>query len=164
MEWLEGQKWYFHLVFGIFGVSPTEAGFHENVNRSTQEGQERITVKNAIKPYLEVFEKAITKNIIEEILQEENPGIEFKFMPKDHAEEEIEFTQSMQELAAGTLTVNEYRKMRGRGPVEGGDVTNHQMMQTQMGSNEEDTSDDEEEEQPQKMISYSKAFEAYMVR
>jgi hypothetical protein len=33
MEWLEGQKWYFHLVFGVYGVSPVEAGFHENVNQ-----------------------------------------------------------------------------------------------------------------------------------
>jgi len=153
MEWLEGQKWYFHLVFGIFGVSPTEAGFHENTNRSTQEGQERITVKNAIKPYLKVFEKAITKNIIKEILQDEDSGLEFKFQPKDHTEEETEFNQQMQELDHNTLTINEYRRLRGREPIEGGDEP-----LAQQNADLENTKEPKEE----KMISYSKAFESFV--
>jgi len=121
MEWLDGQKWYFHLVFGIFGVSPAEAGFYEDVNRSAQEGQERVTVKNAIKPYFKVLETAITNNIIAELLKTEKPYLKFVFKPKDHQKEEIEFKQNMEELKNGTLTINEYRRMNGRDEVEWGD-------------------------------------------
>ena len=121
MEWLEGQKWYFHLVFGVFGVSPTEAGFHENVNQGNQAGQERVTVRNAIKPYLKLIENRINKRIITELLQEERPKIKFKFCPTDHAEEQIQFDQYMKEIEVGTMTVNEYRKLKGKDPVEWGD-------------------------------------------
>jgi len=121
MEWLEGQKWYFHLVFAVFGVSPVEAGFHENVNQGNQAGQERITVKNGIKPYLELFERHINRQIIPEILGDETPKIKFKYKPKEHVEEQIEFDQDMKQLEVGAMTINEYRKSRGLTPVEWGD-------------------------------------------
>ena len=72
MEFIEGNKWYFHLIFGAYGLSPTEAGFHENVNQGNQAGQERVTVRNAIRPYLNMFDRAINKQIINELLQVEN--------------------------------------------------------------------------------------------
>lgn len=68
MEWLEGQKWYFHLVFGAFGLSPQEVGFYENSNKSTGESQERITIKNAIKPYLELIASKINREIIPDLI------------------------------------------------------------------------------------------------
>jgi len=122
MEWLEGQKWFFHLVFGVYGVSPTEAGFHENVNQGNQAGQERVTVKNAIKPFLKLLDDTINKFIIPEFLQDNNPSIKFVFKPKDHSAEQIEFDQSMKELEVGSLKINEYRVLRGREPIDGGDV------------------------------------------
>jgi len=121
MEWLEGQKWYYHIVFAQFGLSPAEVGFHEDVNRSTQEGQERVTVKNAIRPYLDRFEEAINNRIIPEFLKQEKPAIKFKFKPRDHAIEKIEFEQDMKEVENGSLTINEFRKKRGRDDVEWGD-------------------------------------------
>ena len=120
MQWLEGQKWYFHIIFAQFGMSPAEVGFHEDVNRSTQEGQERVTVKTAIKPFLDKFEEKINNEIIPELLQEEKPKIKWKFTPKDHAAEQIEFEQAMKELEANTITINEYRKERGRTDVKWG--------------------------------------------
>ena len=121
MEWLEGQKWYHWLVFAVFGVSPVEAGFHENVSQGNTEGQERITVKNAIKPYLKLIEKVVNNRIIPEILQTEKPDVIFKFIPKDHTLEKIEHEQNMVELREGALTINEYRKSKGKLPVEWGD-------------------------------------------
>ncbi len=138
MEWLEGQKWYFHIIFGMFGMSPAEVGFHEDVNRSTQEGQERVTVKNAIKPYLNLFEKKLNSEIIPEFLQEEKPLIKLRFMPKDHAAEQIEFEQSMKEIEMGTLTPNEYRRTRGRKDVEGGDETRQQQQSITFNGKGED--------------------------
>ena len=121
MEWLEGQKWYFHLVFGVFGVSPVEAGFHENTNQGNQAGQERITVKNGIKPQLRLFENQATNNIIPELFQEKDPGIKFVYKPKEHVEEQIEFEQDTKLIELGIMTVNEFRKSRNLDPVEWGD-------------------------------------------
>jgi hypothetical protein len=121
LEWLEGQKWYFKLVFGSFGVSPEEAGFTETSNRATGDSQERVTIRNALKPYLRKFEKLHTFRTISEILGREDHGLCFKFFPKDHVAEKIEFEQSMKELEVGALTVNDYRKSKGKDPYEWGD-------------------------------------------
>jgi HK97 family phage portal protein len=121
LEWLDGQKWYFKIVFAVFGVSPTEAGFFENSNRSNDEGQERVTVRNAVKPYFKKFEQSITRRLITEILQTEDHGLKFVYKAKDHTLEKIEFEQDIQELDHGTLTINEFRIKKGREPVEWGD-------------------------------------------
>lgn len=121
LEWLSGQQWYFKLIFAVFGVSPVEAGFFENSNKSNDEGQERVTVRNALKPYFKLYEKNITKRLITEILQREDHGLKFQYVPKDQTLEKIEFEQDMLELDHKTLTVNEFRRKKGRKPIEGGD-------------------------------------------
>lgn len=138
MEWLDGQKWFMHLVFGVYGVSPVEAGFHENVNQGNQSGQERITVKNAIKPYLARIEKFMNNNLIPELLQKLPSEIpfEFKYFPHDHVQEQIEFEQSTKELELGALTINEYRAEKGLDPVEWGDEPREQAPATQVNVGE----------------------------
>lgn len=131
MEWLEGQKWYFHLVFGAFGVSPVEAGFHENVNMGNTAGQERVTIRNAIKPFLQVLEDTINKFIMPELLQEEFPKLCFRFQPIDHGADITEFDQAMRELQSGTLTINEWRIKQGRPVIEGGDEPSNLAAQRQ---------------------------------
>jgi len=121
LEWLEGQQWYFKIVFGAYHVSPDEAGFFENSNKSNDEGQEKVTVRNALKPYLQKIETVHTRKTISEILGREDHGLKFKFFPKDHAIEKIEFDQDMQELDRGAMTINEFRKKKGKEPVEWGD-------------------------------------------
>ena len=117
MEWLDGQKWYMHLVFGAYGLSPTEAGFHETTNRSSQEGQERVTVKNAIIPYLESISNVVNNDVTLEYFQKEELPFVFKFFPKDHAQAQIEHTQLMAELDKKVLTINEFRTLKGRLPL-----------------------------------------------
>jgi len=134
MEWLEGQKWFMHMIFAVYGVSPQEAGFHENTNNGNTSGQERVTVRNAIKPYLTMFERVINRQIIPELLQDKHPKIKFKFSPEDHDQEKILFENSMKEIQAGTLTVNEYRRQRGRDSVEWGDTP----VSMQFGDNADD--------------------------
>ncbi len=119
MEWLEGQKWYFHMVFAAWGLSPQEAGFYENSNRSTGESQERISVKNAIAPYLKLISEKITWDILVDLLGHDK--LKFKWFPKDEAGERIEHEQKMAKLNANVLTINEVRKMDGLDPVEWGD-------------------------------------------
>lgn len=119
MEWLEGQKWYFHLLFAAYGLSPAEVGFYEDVNRSAQEGQERVTVKNAIKPYLKLIADKINREILPELF--DDIKVEFKWQPKDHVAEEIEHKQTMAKLGANVYTINEVRRMEGKEDVEWGD-------------------------------------------
>jgi len=121
LEWLEGQKWYFKLCFAVFGVSPTEAGFFENSNKSNDEGQERVTVRNALRPYFKLFESNVNNRLITEILQVEDHGLKFEYKPKDQVLEKIEFEQDMLELDHKTLTINEFRRKKGREDVEWGD-------------------------------------------
>jgi HK97 family phage portal protein len=123
LEWLDGQQWYFKIVFAIYGVSPTECGFFENSNKSNDEGQERVTVRNALEPYLVKFENHLTNRIITEILQREDHGLIFDYQPTNHVAEKIEFEQDMKEVIdAKTMTINEYRIKKGREEVEWGDV------------------------------------------
>jgi len=170
MEWLEGQKWYFHLVFAVYGMSPTEVGFHENVNQGNQAGQERVTVKNAIKPFLTLIEKNINRNVITEILQVPNPKIKLVFLPKDHAEEQIEFDQAMQELDRKVITINEYRRRKGLDDVEWGDEPTQPQSMSGGSSflNEEEkptkpeTNNKNDGEEKEFLIPYKKTFEQFM--
>ena len=122
MQWLEGQKWYYHLVFGAYGFSPEEAGFFEDSNRSTSESQERVSMKNAIDPCLELNETKINREIIPEILQKPDIKIKFKFFSKDKQADKDKFEQQMIEIDKGCLTVNEYRVGKGQSEVEWGDT------------------------------------------
>ena len=145
MEWLEGQKWYFHVVFGAYGLSPMEAGFYEDGNRATGESQERVTVKNAIKPYLDLIEAKINREILPEYLGHDK--LEFKWFPHDDAAEKIQHEQMMAKLNANVLTINEVRAEEGLEPVEWGDVPMAMMMQDRMlEANGQETEDGEEDD------------------
>lgn len=121
LEWLDGQKWYFRLVFGVYGVSPEEAGFTEDSTKATGDSQERVTIRNALKPYLKKYEQLHTRKTITEILGREDHGLKFVYRPKEHELERVEFEQDMLELDHGTLTINEFRRKKGREPAEWGD-------------------------------------------
>lgn len=120
LEWLQGMQWYFKIPFGIFGVSPTECGYFENSNRSNDEGQERVTVRNAMKPHYKLLENTITNEILPEIWQKKLP-LRFKFMPKDQVREKIEFDQDIKKLELGVMTINEFRRKSGKKEVDWGD-------------------------------------------
>jgi len=119
MEWLEGQKWYFRTIFAAYGLSPQESGFYENSNRSTSESQERVSVRNAIRPYYELIENQINHEIIPEIIGHDK--VKFVFFPEDKAEEKIEHDQNMALLDRNVITINEFRRGQGYEPVEWGD-------------------------------------------
>jgi len=120
MEWLDGQKWYMHLVFGAYGLSPTEAGFYEDANRATSESQERISVRNAIRPYLDMLERKVTNEILSYILKIEPRDLEiqFKFFPEDHVQENLEHKQDMELLDRKVISVNEIRAKKGLKPFD----------------------------------------------
>jgi len=148
MEWLEGQKWYFHVCFAAYGLSPQEVGFYENSNRSTGESQERISIKNAIKPYLILIEEKINREIIPDITG--NDDIKFKFFPNDDTAEKIKHDQAMAKLNAGVITINELRSQEGLNPVKWGDQPMAMEMQDRFKENQpdEEDKDNPKEEKP----------------
>ena len=165
LEWLEGQKWYFRLVFGVYGVSPEEAGFFENANKSNDEGQEKVTVRNALKPYMQKIEQVHTTKTISEILGREDHELKFKFFPKDHVMEKIEFEQDMLELDHKTLTINEFRKKKGRKEVEWGNKPVEQPSPFGDSSpfgNSNNPKDKDEDSKPDKNKTFKKQFEAFL--
>lgn len=123
MEWLNGMKWYFHVIFGAYGLSPAEVGFYQDVNRSSQEGQERVTVRNAIKPYLELIASKINREILPELVG--HTDIEFKWFPANSDEEIEAHKQAIDKLNAGVWTINEVRAQEGLDPVPWGDAPLH---------------------------------------
>lgn len=146
MEWLEGQKWYHHIIFAVYGLSPQEVGFYENSNRATGDSQERVSVKNAIKPYLAHITQKINREIIPEILgMEVDIPVKFKWFPKDHVAEKIEFEQAMKKLELGVYTINEVRALEGKEAVEWGDVPVQMLAQQ---SNPDNPNDPDNQDKP----------------
>lgn len=168
LEWLEGQKWYFRLCFGVFGVSPEEAGFTSDSNNKTGDNQERVTVRNALKPYLKKFEQLHTTRTLTEFFGREDHGLKFKYFPKDHAAEKIEFEQDMKELEVGALTVNEYRKKKGKEKVEWGDEplrkpfdpADSDFMNPENSFDNQNNNDKKDEKDKNKI--FRKSFERYL--
>lgn len=116
MEWLDGQKWYHHAVFGAYGLSPQEVGFYENSNRATSDGQERTSIRNAVKPYMKLIADMINRQIIPTMTGDDK--LMFKWQPKNVAEEQIAHAQDMDLLDRGVITVNEYRANVGMEALE----------------------------------------------
>jgi hypothetical protein len=149
------------LTFAVFGISPVEAGFHDNVSQGNQAGQERITVKNGVKPYLELLARKQTKEVLPELFQEENPGIQFIYKPKEHVEEQIEFEQNTKLMEIGAMTINEFRRERGDDPVEWGD----EPMSTQLNTQEDETKpqqDPKQQELDLEKKSFMKRFTGFL--
>ena len=116
MEWLEGQKWYHHAIFGAYGLSPQEVGFYETSNRSTSDGQERTTLRNAVKPYMKLVMDKINREVIPELVGHDD--IMFKWVTKVMSEEQLAHERLMDEIDRGLLTINEYRTMQGMSVIE----------------------------------------------
>jgi len=165
LEFLDGQKWFFHLIFGAYGLSPVEAGFHENVNQGNQAGQERVTVRNALRPYLKLFERHLYKSILTDLLGVEKPPFKLEFVPEDHAQEKIGFDNDMVEIDKGSLTINEYRISRGRDIVSWGDAPKIPVSPLGTSNFSDKDSDDDVDDQrkkEEKGLFFKKAFERFL--
>ena len=142
MEWLEGQKWYFHLIFGAYGLSPQEAGFYEESNKSTSESQERVSARNASRPYMDFLAERINMDIFPDLF--EVPLVKFRFVPKDDSKDAEEHKQHLEKLREGVYTINEVRAMEGLEPVEWGDEPVKQS--SPLDQNDEEDGDDKKDD------------------
>lgn len=158
MEWLDGQEWYMHLIFGVYGISPEEVGYTDATHgKSVQEGQQKSSGKNGMEPFFKYAELRVYNDLMPDVLQNPKPPIKLVWDHQDIEKQGREHSQNMEHLAAGSKTINEVRQEQGLDPVEWG----HEPMQQQSEDKQLGAKKDEPKKE-QKMIPYSKAFEAFL--
>lgn len=128
LEFLETQKQYFNWAISMFGLTPSELGITEDVNRATGATQAEVAKRKGIRPFLKLFEVYMNEGIIPEWQHE---GIEFQFVYDDPAEKAARLANWKTELEMGVKTPNEVRIEMGMEPIEGGDLTNTQRIVAQ---------------------------------
>jgi len=119
LEFLETQSWYYKMVISAFGLTPTELGITEDVNRATSNNQSELSRRKGIRPLLKILEKYFNEEIISEFGYE---GIEFTFIYDDPSEKNQRLTNWKLEIDMGVKTVNEIRNEMGLEPVEWGEL------------------------------------------
>lgn len=127
LEFLETQSWYYKLIISSFGLTPSELGMTEDVNRATSATQAEVSKRKAIRPIIKLIEDAINEHIIPEFGFE---GIEFQFIIDDPTEKSQRLANYEKELTLGLRTINEVREEQGEKPVQWGDIPNHLMQTT----------------------------------
>lgn len=138
LEFLSTQKWYYNLVISSFGLSPSELGITEDLNRATSATQSELVKRKAIRPFLKLLEDAINEGIIPEFNFE---GIEFQFIYDDPSEKANRLANWKTELEIGVKTINEVRVEMGMEPIPGGDISNNMNSFIAGGNNDNSNSD-----------------------
>jgi HK97 family phage portal protein len=126
LDFLQTQKWYFNMVVSMFGLTPSELGVTEDVNRATSATQSELVKRKSIRPFLKLLEGFINNKILTEF---DSEGVEFQFIYDDPAEKKLRLDNWKLEIDIGVKTVNEVRNELGLEPVEGGDLTGFQRQQ-----------------------------------
>lgn len=130
LEFLDTQKWYFRLVISMFGLTPTELGLTEDVNKATSESQTELSKRKGIRPLLKIVENFINEDIIPELGYE---GIEFAYIYDDPQEKKSRLENWQLELNMGVKTINEVREEMGLEPVAYGDTPRMSMFGSAFG-------------------------------
>jgi SPP1 gp7 family putative phage head morphogenesis protein len=132
LQFLDTQKWDFNIAISAFGLTPSELGITDDLNRATSATQAELVKRKGIRPFLKLFENVVNLDILPEFQHE---GIEFQFIYDDPAEKAAKLANWNMELNMGVKTPNEVRNEMGLEPIDGGDITNTQanriMMQQQ---------------------------------
>lgn len=112
MQWMDSQKWFAKMVFGVYKVTPSELGFTEDLNRATGLQQMQIHKSKAIRPVLKILEEAINREIVWRHFSTE---VKFVFNKELDLEEEAKQADiDVKRLGAGLDSVNELRDRDGK--------------------------------------------------
>jgi len=127
MEFLDSQKWNANVIFSMFKCSMAEIGITPEVKaKAIQEGQERVHVRRAVLPILDIIEYLFNTELMTEFFNRDDPkgktgGLQFKFDYIDPVDEAKQKENEIKDLDSGIVTINEVRQSRGMEPVEWGD-------------------------------------------
>ena len=112
---LSWQQFLIRMVANAFGLPPMVLGLEQDVNRSTADAQSDEMFRSAVTP----LARLVCEHMTRDLLAKRLGWGEFEFVFHDlEAPNELEQVGiQAQLLAAGVLTVNEVRAMRGLSPL-----------------------------------------------
>jgi phage portal protein BeeE len=114
---LTWQEFLIRMVANAFSLPPMLLGLEQDVNRSTAESLLDEAFHSAIVPLARLIAEHLTRDLFAKRLGW--PEFEFVFNDLDASDEMQEVSMQTALLAAGVLTVNEVRAMRGLAPRPG---------------------------------------------
>jgi hypothetical protein len=114
---LQWQQFLIRMVANAFGLPPLLLGLEGDVNRATAAELNDEAFRGAIEPLAKLIAQHITRDLFGKCIGWRE--FEFVFNDLSARDEDTELAIQVQLLAAGVLTVNEVRAMRGLGPIEG---------------------------------------------
>ncbi|MBV8629821.1 MAG: phage portal protein [Silvibacterium sp.] len=114
---LNWQEFLIRMVANAFGLAPMLLGLVQDVNRSTAGELMDEAFHSAITPLARLVAEHLTRDLFAKKLGW--PEFEFVFNELDSRDEMQEIQIQTALLAAGVLTVNEVRAMRGLAPLQG---------------------------------------------
>jgi phage portal protein BeeE len=115
---LNWQQFLIRMVANAFGLPPLLLGLEQSVNRATATELMDEAFHSAITPLARLLAEHITRDLFAKRLGWRE--FEFVFNELDARDEMSEIQIQTSLLAAGVLTVNEVRAMRGLAPLPGG--------------------------------------------
>ena len=118
MEW---QEFLIRMIGNAFGLPPMMLGLERDVNRNTAGEFADEAFRSTIAPMARMLAEHITRDLFGKRLGWRE--FEFVFNELDARDEMEEVQIQTALLAAGVLTVDEVRALRGLGPIGGGQGT-----------------------------------------
>lgn len=114
MQFENFELWLLQQTCAVFDVQPQDIGITLNVNRSNGEVQQDIGKEQGLYPLANFI-----KEIIDEIIQVELgfPDMHFVWIDIDPTNEKEEIEIAEKEINLGALSVDEYRKQKGKEPI-----------------------------------------------
>jgi len=113
---LAWQQFLIRMVANAFGLPPLLLGLEGDINRATAAELADEAFRGAIEPLAKLIAEHITRDLFAKCIGWRE--FEFVFNDLNARDEETELAIQVQLLAAGVLTVNEVRAMRGLGPMD----------------------------------------------
>jgi HK97 family phage portal protein len=112
---LAWQEFLIRMVANAFGLPPLMLGLEADVNQSTAAEMTNEAFRGAISPLAMLLAGHITRDLFAKCIGWRE--FEFVFNELNARDEDTELAVQVKLLAAGVLTVNEVRAMRGLGPL-----------------------------------------------
>jgi hypothetical protein len=112
---LNWQEFLIRMVGNAFSLPPMLLGLERDVNQSTASEQADEAFRSAVAPLAKLVAEHLTRDLFAKKLGWRE--FEFIFNELDARDEMTEVSMQTSLIAAGVLTVNEVRAMRGLGPL-----------------------------------------------
>lgn len=124
LQFLESQQWYHSVIWSVFGLSKSEVGQTDDVNRASAQVDQITVWRKNTKPLLTLFANEINRNILPHTEPAMRSPVELEFVwEMEHpAVQEMERERQIEDLSQGVRTVNEVRRERGEEEIPWGDL------------------------------------------